>query len=538
MNVVNRISWVRVLAVAAVCGMIAGPAWADGTETLGAPGIAIASGSGIVAGGTGLVTQPGTIELNVPEGATINQVLLYWTGELRQTDDDTVLVNGVEVTGSLIGGPAFFFNYQGQVHVSAYRADITTLGLVTAGANVLDIEGLNYDWDNTGAGIMVIYDDGATVANLQIVDGVDLAYYGFPNPRRDTVPQTFTVPAADEDRTAELTIFTGDLDEEDQTSIEITVGGTTTTLENVLVGADGPSWDTLIVPVEIPAGETEVTVQIVSVQSSNPPGGSVIWVAAALSLVTDTGDDTCVECEDGVTQLTLRYTGRRSNASVYVYAIERWRPIELFDGRLDPDETFTIGDGVEELPRDIFIVVKHRFNAWIRTDCRWPVGPGSTYGDFVVDSALTAGGAEICPFEQPYDYCDEGRPEVLTLRYTGEECNRGRGCHGGNWCWGDPEHADPVYIIATDEWHPYSPDAKIYFEGYVNLGDTFDVDAAVANASRLGHKTWIYVFKQQPEQWCHSRDLLQIVKIETSCRRPISEGSKYGSLELVDYVAD
>lgn len=50
---------------------------ADGTETLGPPSIPIADGTGIVAAGTGMVTQPGTINIDVPVGASVNQVLLY-----------------------------------------------------------------------------------------------------------------------------------------------------------------------------------------------------------------------------------------------------------------------------------------------------------------------------------------------------------------------------------------------------------------------------------------------------------------------------
>ena len=50
---------------------------ADGTETLGSPSIPIASGTGIVAAGTGLSQiQPGTIDITLP-GAPV-QVIAYW----------------------------------------------------------------------------------------------------------------------------------------------------------------------------------------------------------------------------------------------------------------------------------------------------------------------------------------------------------------------------------------------------------------------------------------------------------------------------
>ena len=96
--------------------MLSGPTdevLADGTETLGPPSIPIAAGTGVIAAGTGLIdpTQPGTINITVPEGAVVTQVLLYWEGQMS-TDvagDGTIEVNGIPVSGAIIGGPAFFF---------------------------------------------------------------------------------------------------------------------------------------------------------------------------------------------------------------------------------------------------------------------------------------------------------------------------------------------------------------------------------------------------------------------------------------------
>ena len=86
--------------------------FADGTETLGPPGIPIAAGSGIVAAGTGLATQPGDINFTVPAGATVEQVLLYWEGQDfgSFTGDNTITVNGINVTGIQIGGPVFWLD--------------------------------------------------------------------------------------------------------------------------------------------------------------------------------------------------------------------------------------------------------------------------------------------------------------------------------------------------------------------------------------------------------------------------------------------
>ena len=151
------------LAMALVAGLYSREARADGTETLGTPSIEIATGSGFVAAGTGLVEQPGLIEFDIPAGEPIQQVLLYWSGELRAEDDDTIEIDGIEITGTLIGGPTYFYTYQGRVDVSSYRADITDLGLVTDGVNALEVAGLEYDNENAGAGILVVYGECGAV---------------------------------------------------------------------------------------------------------------------------------------------------------------------------------------------------------------------------------------------------------------------------------------------------------------------------------------------------------------------------------------
>jgi len=311
------------LGVRALLGigcLFAARAHADGTETLGIPSLNIAPGKGIVAAGTGLVSQPGLIEFDVPAGEEIQQVLLYWSGEFRTLDDDTIEVDGVEVPGTLIGGPTFFFSFQGSVYSSSYRADITDLGLVVPGANALTITGLDYDHESAGAGILVIYGDCSKnggsqggnncrnrgkrghrcswrcrphtnrsqrsddCADIEVLDGLDIAFFNFSEPRRTTIPQTFTFEAARVDRVADLVIFTGSVAEDRPNEIHITVDGNTTEIINLLGDLEGPSWDAPTIPVEIPKGATSVTVEIVSTQSTDPLGASVVWVTAALAV--------------------------------------------------------------------------------------------------------------------------------------------------------------------------------------------------------------------------------------------------------------
>lgn len=259
---------------------------ADGTETLGPPiGINIATGSGIEAAGTGLYTQPGMINLNIPTGITIKQVLLYWECQHVVTGgDDTIVVNGNNINGTLIGGPTTFLT-SGISQTSSYRADITSLSLVNPGSNILYVDGLNCNGSNDGAGVLVIVDDGINTSEIQLRDGNDFAYHRFSSPLNTTVPQTFTFSPVGSDRVAQLLIFVSSIGQNRPNSIEISVNGNTNTYSNQLNSSDGEQWDTLIIPVSVPAGNSMLTVQLFSRDDLNTGDdpASLVWIGAGLS---------------------------------------------------------------------------------------------------------------------------------------------------------------------------------------------------------------------------------------------------------------
>src|SRR5687767_11033258 len=97
---------------ATVFGLGVQRAGADGTETLGPPSVTVAAGTGFVIAGVGMETQPASVSITVPAGANVVQVLAYWDGhhsELGVGADNTVVIGGSDVTGTLIGGPTFLF---------------------------------------------------------------------------------------------------------------------------------------------------------------------------------------------------------------------------------------------------------------------------------------------------------------------------------------------------------------------------------------------------------------------------------------------
>jgi len=298
---------------------------ADGTEALGSPlGLTIAEGTGFVQAGTGLHDQPGSIVVDVPGGAKVKQVLLYWEHQhLEGQADDTVRVNGQEVKGALIGGPKLFFKFtDGSHYISSFRKDITSLGLVKPGRNLLVIDQLRSQFETTpsdGAGVVVIYDQSHLVrwsmrnhwwryrfwrrlhswrwrsslakpSKVWANDGMDAAYSGFSGELKVTKPVTFRFEPSARSRYARLGLMVADVDRGRESKVRYWTdrNSTPVVLDNVLGSTDGNHWDSLNLDIRIPPHATELTVDLVSPPASQtelPKGpAAIIWVGAFLHL--------------------------------------------------------------------------------------------------------------------------------------------------------------------------------------------------------------------------------------------------------------
>ncbi len=288
---------------------------ADGTETLGVPSINIESGTGIASAGTGLINQPGMIEIDVP--GEIKQALLYWECQTsidygRPLTDKDILgdydltINGEFIEGELIGGSTRFFgsSVNGSTYSTTFRADVTHLNLIDNGNNILEVDGLDCSnqanpllrFSNSGAGLMVIYDDDSmSETEIILKDGNDLAFHSFTPPLDTTVAQTFTFEKSDESRVAQLNLFFSSVNGSASgnhgfrpSAIEVTVGEVTTVFDDLLNSHDGDEWDTTNLDITIPENETTLTVQAISVDNEplSDPGrpASFAWNAAAFSI--------------------------------------------------------------------------------------------------------------------------------------------------------------------------------------------------------------------------------------------------------------
>lgn len=264
-------------------------AFAEGDETLGPPSISLATGTGIVGAGVGLsvpgvVNGSGTLSIDIPAGASVQQLLMYWGGfhSTPTNSDNTATVNGTPIVGAHLGGPTLFV---GSTYCSAYRADITSVLSLTNGSNVVTVSGLSYDLVTHGVSLIAIIDDGTALLDLQLVDGVDLAYANFLPPLDATVPQTFDFVATSQPRTATVQLVVSDVESHRPSVIRVTSGGIDTDHVNLLGSTAGPEWDHVAIDVTVPAGASSVTVEVISQGDGSPIyPSSFAWLAATCSI--------------------------------------------------------------------------------------------------------------------------------------------------------------------------------------------------------------------------------------------------------------
>ncbi|MCD6288079.1 MAG: hypothetical protein J7M12_03080 [Candidatus Hydrogenedentes bacterium] len=484
---------------------------ADGTETLGVT--PIEQGSHVVAAGTGLHTQPGTITLAIPADATIKQVLLYWEGQhtAPTVGDDTLIINGTEILGTLIGGPTVFFS---NVQVSTYRADITRLDLVVTGTtNVLTVTGAEFEYRNDGAGILVVYDDGSRTTTTELRDGQDLAFYDFAPPLDTTVPQTYTFDPTDSDRTAELTMFFGSVSDDTQwpytarpNRIEITVDGVLYSLVDSLASNDGLEWDTLTTTVLVPAGATTITIQALSASDGGPNmPASLSWIASSLTLETAppctgaigdfvwddlNGNGIQDADEPGITGVTVNLndetgapiattvTGAAGEylfedlcAGVYAVAVDE----STLPAGYVPTLT-NVGDPAKDSDVNPVTVVL----------------PDDSSQDLTIDFGYLA--------EEECGPCD-GKVSELTLRYLGDKVD--------------------AHIVVTGKKKKKDPAAPLIFDGIVQPGETFAFIGYDKNGT-LGTEINLTINGS-----CRG------TTIHTSCSQPIGVGMIFGPFEVV-----
>ncbi len=275
-----------------------------------APGLTLTSG-GVGLIGLGAGSRNLTVDIHGP----VQFARLYWIGRQAPCDQDAsghcaatftpyrdqqIVFQGHPLTGAIIGTESQPQSSEGPIYNLAYYADVTSIvaaaGTGSQSFSFRDGDLANNLWRLDGAGLIVGYLDAADPNTYRVIiyDGMDFAYGKDPVPgdTQTTDPVTFNHGINTADRSAELTIFSGDNVANRPDRIDIS---NNPSLVNTLDASSGQMFDADLHTIDIPAGVGTTTVQIFSAPvtpSTNPD--SILWNLAALRVQQlDTGKPIC-----------------------------------------------------------------------------------------------------------------------------------------------------------------------------------------------------------------------------------------------------
>jgi hypothetical protein len=212
-----------------------------------------------------------------------------------------------------------------------------------------------------------------------------------------------------------------------------------------------------------------------------------------------------------------------------VVDILRDRVVRLRDGklvRIQEGATILLNTKRADVPVNFDeIKVGDKLTLYGLEDC----DPPDTEVDFYAYIVLINNLEE--PPTPPEDQCKDGfKPQLLEMQYTGEDCAASNNSQDSEktLCDGDPDFDPQVFIRASDKEKPDDSKANVWFEGLVELNDTFDIDAANAGEDKLKSSTYALIYDSRGGR------LLQEIKFHTSCSQPLAVGDQFGSLVLED----
>ena len=83
-------------------------------------------------------------------------------------------------------------------------------------------------------------------------------------------------------------------------------------------------------------------------------------------------------------------------------------------------------------------------------------------------------------------------PNCFEMQYTGENCAASNNSQDLDkiLCEGNRRLEDKVFIRASDKENPDDKKAKVWFEGIVDLNETFNIDATNAGEDKLKSNTY------------------------------------------------
>jgi hypothetical protein len=255
-------------------------------------------GLSMVSDGAGLQSGPGTVTVNI--GGPVQAALLYWAGRDRPCPqsggacvipsqpyrDQVLSFDGNLITGTIIGTEGQPVSAGGPINNIGYLADVTNIvqarGTGSQSFAIADGDTASNLFRLNGATLLVIYTNPADTNSYRLIvfDGLDFAYGAdpTPGPTQVTTPVTFNHGSGTAARQAQLLISVGDAEAGRPDEIDIS---NNPSLLNTLVAAQGTAWDSPVLTINIPAGVSATTLQLVSAPVDQNPD-SMLWELGAL----------------------------------------------------------------------------------------------------------------------------------------------------------------------------------------------------------------------------------------------------------------
>jgi hypothetical protein len=215
-------------------------------------------------------------------------------------------------------------------------------------------------------------------------------------------------------------------------------------------------------PFDLASGETRTFQRVAEIHETTTNTGTFSGLLPNAAPCSESGSatvtlvETCDECDGGVTELTLRYTGDDDDDEYddddaedvgFIRVYEGDKPESdklLFEGTVQTDGIFSFtgirSDGTMNSQIVLYVNDEYEdddddyddfeFNTTIHTSCSQPIGPGLVRNDFEVVEGYSKYGGRLCPLSG-----------ALTLSSSGGEvaaCSSGGAlarADSSGWLW-------------------------------------------------------------------------------------------------------
>lgn len=125
----------------------------------------------------------------------------------------------------------------------------------------------------------------------------------------------------------------------------------------------------------------------------------------------------------------------------------------------------------------------------------------------------------------PAQTCADGKPKALSFKYVGGSCSDSNHQQGTKaTCSGDSTNRQPVQLTVKDK------NGRVYVTRTVNIGESVLVETSMLGADKFETDSYVEISTT-------SGQVLQTIKLHTSCSAPLNVGDQHGGVILDGFVA-